>query len=638
VATIIEEAGGIVEESELMSLLATRNRQRDEWVMDRKTINKSIDQLMDRGAVKRTKVALDNLGRALPKVVVYRSDIDLGSSQMVDFLNNLRALPQQPNRPHHRRDVGELNVEAALPPSRSQRPKNRLPLDAAPEAVQEYFAAEWRIVAQHYGFIYGRFARSRFFHLHLLRTIATSNSSSVVSRSNPRILRTDYFYNDLPLQTYLRVIPLSNLATELDNALADPIMSQTPIADLSSDIQRLLNPKKKREKMANVLEILSELRALIGLVPTSSSTATSITVKDVHATILCETTKDVRKAQYWILPEDAPVYAFSRDAPEKPIVGVFGLHDEQEGAAFWDKVEAASLGKATWPVAGNTKGFPSFFDGSKHTATAANVQSKWQLNYFMLNRQQAYLSRLMRRGELDLEEEGYLRQLSELTLAPIEAVKEFLQAGRTVQPTKPREVRERRSKTEEKAETKIARKAKNATRQRQKDWDALIKRFHDTSDGVQLDERTHELLRDWFVRPNGINATQLNEHLSTWLALQREGRAIQTAPSAGLPDPSTQFHQIFQERSVGTGKQRYTKRRKDVGQPTPVATRTTPPIDPSLLPTATDCELSLLYLLVNVLIVCGIGPQWCKRLVGKKRDNGTNTLQQKTSFSTTLSS
>jgi hypothetical protein len=558
---IIEDAGGIVDESELFNTLAVQNKQRDEWVMDRKTFLKAVDHLVGRGVVKRTKMTLDNLGRTQPRIIVYRTDIDIGSTQMAEFLRNLRSRVLAPvGRPQQRRDVGELDVGSGFPSPRTsgQKAKAKLPLDAAPEATREYFAAEWRIVAQHYGFIYGRFARARFFHLHLLRDIPKSDSPNIVSRTGQRILRVNFFYEDLPLETYMRVIPSSILAPELDAALSDPILAQTPIANLPPNVLSALSPKrsKDRAKMANVLEILSELKALVGLVPASSDpSVASVSVPYGQDSILCEETKDVTRAEYWLVPERAPVYSFSRDLPEKPIIGVCGLHDGEEGTLFWDKVEMASLGRGfqTVPVTDIADhGFPPTFAGSKQLATTANVLSKWQVDYFMLSRQRTYLSRLWRRGDLDREDEGNLRRLSELTLAPVEAIRSFLQ-----QPTVPYERKKRRTRTEEeRSAIKIARKAKNASRQREKDWDALIKRFHDTSDGIELDARTHDLLRDWFVAPNGINVAQLNEHLSTWLMFQRESRADQSIPSDGRPDPTSRFHQALLEleRSEKTGK------------------------------------------------------------------------------------
>ncbi|KAA1081495.1 hypothetical protein PGTUg99_006118 [Puccinia graminis f. sp. tritici] len=201
-------------------------------------------------------------------------------------------------------------------------------------------------------------------------------------------------------------------------------------------------------------------------------------------------------------------------------------------------------------------------------------QSKWRDGIQLTPTQREYIVRIDRQTSLthDLEtDDEMVSKIAHILVTVPEAVRQAIRTYREAaalarakkaqkalnQPPKKRMKKrapevdaEKLKSAQEKAARVLSDKAKNALKQKEGDWNSIIKRFKTQSGITEIDEVVLKDLHTLFTTNNGgINANQLENELVTWL---KRKKAAEEANSREVDKGSELVVEI--ENSIGSSK------------------------------------------------------------------------------------
>ena len=355
---VLSEAGGILLDGSHLSRLLNEYRYRTQegtyspqHDMDKRTVVAAIISLENKGKIKR-KIATyqSSTGSIIRRDIIYRADIDAEGSQMERFLADLQSHQPTYHTPPSSRSSKLRKVDDVGTLARFNTPKpssvRSQPASSASDAeMREYFASEWRIVAQYYGYIYGRLPRAQAVHKFLLDCLLHRMDVS----NHSRVLNAATLYKEIPLGVYMQVIPRTRLDESITEFLSDPTHLDISMINLPRSLHSIFRPgnSSSRQKMSIVLDILSALGLVMPLKIVEGPTTISASVDNGEGQpSLCyfAPSRAGMQPKYWLISSSAAVYHFATPSTTKPLLSTWRFTSTKDSIdAYWDALKAACL-------------------------------------------------------------------------------------------------------------------------------------------------------------------------------------------------------------------------------------------------------------------------------------------------------
>lgn len=411
----IEHSGGIVDFAPRLNeyvseFLKARDPTGPVFTMDRRICEQAVDGLLKRDACRLT-VTHGDQGR---REVLSLPTIALDGPEMTAFLKSETTRGAPSKRAKDLPLAG--NVDEEKPPV-AREPE----WTDDSETVRAYFEQDNLVAGARYGCYYGRFARARELHQFLVDFVNTHPTSPYVvphDAGSPSVVKSSILVTAIPLDIYLRIMPLPQVSERLDKFLADPANRSRPLEDLPQWAHRLIAPSVPRMRKA----MTSTLRCLVELLLVKP-----LSEKPGQDGTLEETASKEFFASYLRISPTAPIYAFSQ--PTRPLRAVLPIRNSDDARQYWDELHKASLPNQdnrgsveTMDLA--TSNFPPVFRGSVSIGRLITSTTKWHDEYMLILNQRRYLASVLEARDYVLfdetpEERAELQQLADSVLAPI---------------------------------------------------------------------------------------------------------------------------------------------------------------------------------------------------------------------------
>lgn len=486
---------------------------------DRRTINKLLERLVDRGKLKTLTTTLTpRVTQSRLAKLIYEPSVS--QERLDQFVSVLREDVPVPSIPLHRK----LDQ-----PMHFTRPKPRRVCDPVftqdggsdggdghdnfhhgiglsvedDSVVRSAFQSETQVVAQFYGYLVGKARRARELHQFTLAHLQSPDLSSHIVSRTERVVAFPYFLYDLPVSTYCAIVSVTVYSPELSHLMETVEGRQTPVNQLVPIIYDQLKIGKSlaRGKILSLLEILMALKLVTPLQPSDSTmpylscepNGTHPICFDVAPTTGDEGTPPMIYA-YWRFNIIAPIYLYSQpNSWPPPFHRDMFVRTADESMSFWFELEYAFL-----------KNYGSIPETSMDSITgpcvcplqvirALRKQRSWVSTYVLSWSQKQYLKQRWTdpmTGYTPLSDQDggrdRLKHICNIISAPFDAVHPFFvtihdffmkEATRIVERDELRREKSReRQATEDRA--LLAKKAAEARQQLEADWNALLLRVH----------------------------------------------------------------------------------------------------------------------------------------------------------------
>jgi hypothetical protein len=532
---LIKDQGGISINSHALRLdhLAYIKKYKPDvkaGVVDRLTMTRTLQSMARRGLIKMSYVTVTGFAESAHRhEVVYLISIDFEGEEMKAFLARLQfsALvpPTAPSWTMKRRKV-ETFVERKRAVTSGQVQQGGMP-DAEDAVVRDFFTCQWRIVAQYYGYVYGRMARASILHRAMVE--AWLQLGNVPSKT---ALPSDLLFTHLTLDCYLRVVATTSLDVELDAFLQRDGARQLPLSQVPESIRTTLGvgKSKSREKLALMLDILTTLRLVQPLV-----------VKDAGELGPAEAAPPT----HWRLHTRLPVYHLAAASKRKPLIAVVDLVDADSCAAYWQQLRHACSAGVQPTTIDAPDDIEDILKTEGRFTRDATAKTKWVDSFTLLADQREWLAKQVQEEPEPADNDALVKRLAHVVIAPPDTVVKYLRElhGKPA----PRRYRRKSNRTrddpseaegetetegavplpklsareaKERARTQLAARAADAQQQREADWDALVRKYESRANGRKLDADVAESLKGWFLLSGAdrMNAKQVEEQLDKYLS------------------------------------------------------------------------------------------------------------------------
>lgn len=599
----LEESGGILEEGMDMRRAHYKVFSRSEnaagtTVVDRRTLDMATNALERAGAVKRVTVSAANaLGVMKPRKLVHLNRIDMKSEVMKKYIAGLSETTQS-FRVGRKPNYG-TNIYTAPPPEvvkaihprktpakygRSLGPNEELEGDK----VQMHLAADWRTVAQTYGFITGKMARARILHLALLRLANAGQSPRILNKSTPNldnepiIVESSIVSRDLTLGDMLKLTPITVFDDELDQLLESPNSREIVMDDLPKNLSRVVgagHPKSKTRLHA-LINILVNLRLVIPL--EYSQDPTEISRQSEAGPMYYRPADNIKEAAIWILARQAPLYSIG--SPIQKLIKVVPVNTVAVAQLYWTELEDYCFpnlpNRTSLPVPPLTddqvQEYDSIWTGPSSMYKDFTDTRRWVSDYNLGNLQRRYLKSVAKDQQSIFTDEE-MQRLSSVTFASKDVIMSFFakwkwsrkklgQKPKSKKSAKPTEESQmigaasatqidnsdsasedgtvRTPKATGAEVAKILARKGNADAGRSAEWDSLVQQFSEDLNyaiqpGAQLDR-----IKSMFMRPLGTSAHDFKAHFETLVKNQKrveEVQAMVAKANAGNAGPTQPF-------------------------------------------------------------------------------------------------
>ena len=598
----LEESGGILEEGMEMRRAHYKVFSRSEnaagtTVVDRRTLDMATNALERAGAVKRVTVSAANaLGVMKPRKLVYLARIDMKSEVMKKYIAGLSETTQS-FRVGRKPNYG-TNVDTAPPPEvvkaihprktpakygRSLGPNEELEGDK----VQMHLAADWRTVAQTYGFVTGKMARARILHLALLRLANAGQSPRILNKSTsnldkePIIVESSIVSRDLTLGDMLKLTPITVFDDELDQLLESPNSREIVMDDLPKNLTRVVgagHPKSKTRLHA-LINILVNLRLVIPL--EYSQNPTEISRQSEAGPMYYRPADNIKEAAIWILARQAPLYSIG--SPIQKLIKVVPVNTVAVAQQYWTELEDSCFpnlpNRTPVPVSPLSDDHVPEEYAHKWTGPSSMYKDftdtrRWISDYNLGNLQRRYLKSVAKDQQSIFTDEE-MQKLSSVTFASKDVIMAFFakwkwsrkklgqkskskKSAKSIEASQPivpasashnsdsanEDGPVRTPKATGAEVAKILARKGNADAGRSAEWDALVHQFSEDFNyaiqpGAQLDR-----IKGMFMRPLGTSAHDLKAHFETLVKNQKRVDEVQAmvakanAGNAGPTQPS----------------------------------------------------------------------------------------------------
>lgn len=587
----IKFAGGIVEKTNELAkavrdLVDRADQDQVVILMDNRTLNFALHGLEARGEIKLTTVLVtDALGASCLRKIIYLPSIPLDGPEIRKWLEDLKVrfkTLDKATEAHVNQHKDFASPVHRLPP-RSASNLSPLPnaLGVNDEVLHAAFLNQWRCLSQLYGFVLGKAARAKILHLHILKTFNDSSQASsarLTINSGHRIFSSGFLFQELPVRVFAKLVPIMAKNEEFEKLRETPGALETPMNNTPVAIRRLfqIGNQFSRVKVYQIVEVLFHLKLIVPLQKSSDSSEFYRIGANGEPSYyspcpMCTT------VGLFCLANEGHVHEFSqRSQNPPPVLSKWPLKNEHDGERFWEELERASIPNPEAPPTKNVVDCEDekLFNGPPKLLQMLTDQSKWRDGIQLTPTQREYIHRFTKQTSLthDLETDDQMisniaRVLVTVPEAVRQAIRGFREAEAVARAKKaqkalnqpPRKRMKKRAPeldaeslkvAQEKAAKVLADKAKNALKQKEGDWNSIIKRFKTQSGITEIDEAVLKDLHKLFTTSNGgINAKRLESELTTWL---KRKRALQEANSMEVDKGTELLVEI--ENTIGSSK------------------------------------------------------------------------------------
>ncbi|KAF6766510.1 hypothetical protein DFP72DRAFT_866743 [Ephemerocybe angulata] len=532
---VLEESGGIVNtqtkeffdaHTALLDVLTKAGEPTSAPVgtrTDKRTAAITIEGLESKGKVKQLKTSVStHTGVSKPANVVYLPSVE--QERLNTYLAELSRVPG-PSIPSSGSAVKiKEAVEYGADPTVTARgilPLQLLQLEQPGEnkkerwsknaaradqlfayddaTIRDVLLAERTTQGQMYGFIVGRAARAREFHLSTLKVL-TSGSPSPYMIPESRIVDLSYFSNELPVGLFTAFVSALSHSENLTNLFATEEGRNTPVKDLPTDIHTLLQVgrSRARSRILDTLDLLQSLK-LVTPLKISGSEQPWITCPqhEKHPTAFDIASDHVWNPNtphaaptYWHFNAEAPLFLWSVSDCDPPFWKEVPVSSLDQAKDFWRLLENASIDRYLPRAITADRPAGSVLPNISAARTLRRPVS-WNGNYSLTWHQSKFLEKSidLSSGETALEEEddearaSKIRRLCWVTSAPQHVVEDFLRAARVKIANDKAKLRgqdkeAKRLKKMEDSKLALARKAEEARAHRESQWTSLLEQVH----------------------------------------------------------------------------------------------------------------------------------------------------------------
>ena len=373
------------------------------------------------------------------------------------------------------------------------------------DTIREVLLAERTTLGQLHGFIVGKMARVRELHLLILRAFDLDQiSANLVSKDN-KIFDISFLCNDLPLKSYCSLICCLINNNELLEFYSTETGKQTLVHDLPPQFHSLLQIGRSRAR-SRFLEMLEVLRLLGIVTPLRISEAERPLIictqgrqdplKFDSASLEDWTTSTPMTApSFWKLNEIASIHVWHDSETNPPFWKDMSINTPALALQYWDTLKIASCEMSVCLDGGSSTGIPTTTLVNAGLARSLRQSGSWKTQYVMTWHQMQYLKQFIdiHSAKTPLDEsdstkkEELLFRVCRVTTATKDAVVDFYKGLQERLLRRSNKVRKsgKRSTGVDKcirraAEVKelLAKKAAEAKRKRDREWDALLLRVH----------------------------------------------------------------------------------------------------------------------------------------------------------------
>ncbi|KAH6916823.1 hypothetical protein BKA70DRAFT_313865 [Coprinopsis sp. MPI-PUGE-AT-0042] len=538
---VVEESGGIVniQTKEFyeahMALLETLSKTGEPTSApvgtrtDKRTATLTIDSLERKGKVKQLKTAVaTHTGLNKPATVVYLPATT--QAQLNAFLADLSRASQPNITPSTSTVKIAERLEYGADPTVSSRgvlPLQLLQSDqpsddkkerwsknatranqlfrSSDEHIRDILLTERTTIGQVYGFIVGRAARAREFHLTTLQVIRSESPSPYVL-PNSRIIDLNHFCQDVPVGLFTKFVAALTFSAQLETLFETDAGRATPVKELSQELHTILQVgrSRSRSRILDLFDFLRELQVVIPLkISQSSNPFITSQPHGDHPTAFDQWVENDwtpstphAAPTYWYFTTEAPVHLWNTRESNPPFWQSASTLDVASAQAFWELLRTACT----------VSFLPDIIAGGGPTPTATASVSvgrslrrsiSWNDEYVLTWHQMKFLDLAIdvATGATVLDEPdpsvraNALHRLCWVTSAPLATVESHLKSSsRRLQEEKEKILSKnkelKRLKRLAEGKSSIAKKAEEAKAQREKDWTALITRVHPGEFGV----------------------------------------------------------------------------------------------------------------------------------------------------------
>ncbi|KAF8640756.1 hypothetical protein AX17_000406 [Amanita inopinata Kibby_2008] len=492
--------------------------------IDKRTVAAAFDSLERRGRIKQLRTTvLTHTSANRPVCIVYLPDTP--QEKLNKFLADLsRGAHVAPPQSGSYLKIGE-QVEFgsdAMSTRRSTLPLQLLQLEQPGEDLKERWSknvaranqlfsydddtirnvllTERTTLAQYYGFIVGKIARVRHLHLSTLDALEKRRDCPGIICHEHKIIDFSYYSQDIALELHCSLISVLSHDEELKNFLDTQQGKQTPVRDLPTQLHSSLQIGRSRAR-SRFLDMLEVLRSLNLAVPLKQAVSDQPQIRCTHKNghrgfepLALNDPTNVPSAVtsiYWQYLPEAPVYLWATSEGSSSLWKRASVTNRDEAVSYWRTLQEACFNTDIAPPPLSEGGLD--LSGS-HASLGRSLRrtSSWSSDYVFTWHQTRYLKRFVnaQTGRTPLQEDeatcaSILRRVAWVTSAPRDRIRSFYSVHHERMILELEKVRRRarkgsKRKAKETTEAKalLARKAAEAKRQREQDWECLISRLH----------------------------------------------------------------------------------------------------------------------------------------------------------------
>ncbi|KAF5355772.1 hypothetical protein D9756_004049 [Leucocoprinus leucothites] len=537
---VIENLGGIVHTQSKeftnahMTLLETMTKAGEPTSAppgtktDKRTAMAALDALEARGKIKELKTSIQtHTGVHRAARIAYLPHVS--ENQLKVYLTGLEKSLQPAPQPTSFIQIDEKVEYGAGPTivSRSVLPLQLLQLEQPgtnrkerwsknlaranqlfaydDETIREVLLTERTTLGQLYGFIVGKIARVRELHLLILKAFESNQPLTNLVSKEYKIFDISLLCYDLPLEPYLSLISCLSHSNELWEYFSTEMGKKTPVRDLPPQLHSFVQIGRSRAR-SRFLEMLEVLRLLGVATPLQLSEAN-------HPWITCDvgtqgflkfdqaspedrtTSTSMVAPSFWMLNTSAPIYIWRDSETNPPFWKDMPIDTVALAVQYWDALRDASSESSVCLECESSSG--------THPATSVNISlarslrrpGSWNTQYILTWHQMQYLKQFIdiHSAETPLEEshdikkQELLDKVCRVTSATKDAVVAFYgdmreRLLRELDKVKQKEKRssgvEKRARRAAEVKGLLAKKAAEARRKRDREWDTLLLRVH----------------------------------------------------------------------------------------------------------------------------------------------------------------
>jgi hypothetical protein len=404
---------------------------------DKTSMDRLVSSLENDNQLKQTMVALDVQWGGSDRISVLRLP-DTPQETVTAFINDVKKNRQRATIPpplelepgftrtHTKQDYSllgpvrltEESLEALITPVAT--------LEALPsEQVHEMFRKDWRLLAQHHGYLAGAFRRAKYLHLEIIKIL--QNHTELLPNGD-RVLDMNVIRTESSLRTLCRILPITVQDGKLEEVLQDPRQADLPLKDCSGFVQNLIGVRRRsmRLKLARLLLLLADLEVL----------ETGYATVDGNGHVVAfDARRDETPTHVKIL-RLTPIYNYTASQDEATLpLKTMNIETPEAVEEYWYAVWFISLTKGDV----NAAAIANFSDPSTVPTTESRIlppalkrklamRQHWQSEYALQKSQRRYLDYVYRAEGLGVvtNTERHVA-LSYRLFAPTEVISEYLQ-------------------------------------------------------------------------------------------------------------------------------------------------------------------------------------------------------------------